>query len=77
MLHYNFTQCVCTGHTGAGHSPSVYVLSTLDGIYHDQYKTRTSLSSFNNLVYYCNTNDCINHVKNIISEWIKAMVHQR
>ena len=36
-------------------------------IYHDQYKG-TSLSSFNNQVYYCNTNDCINRVKNSISE---------
>ena len=55
----------------------MYVLWTLDAICHDPYKTITSLSSFNNLVYYCNTNDCINHVKNIISEWIKPMVHQR
>ena len=25
MLHHNFTQCVCTGHTGVGHSHSVYI----------------------------------------------------
>ena len=23
MLHHNFTQCVCTGHTSVGHSPAV------------------------------------------------------
>ena len=43
-----------------------------DNITHDQYKAITSLSSFNNLVYYCHSHDCINHVKNIISEWIKT-----
>ena len=36
------------------------------------YKAITSLSSLNNLVYYCHSHDCINRVKSIISDWIKA-----
>ena len=28
-----FTQCVCTGHMGVRHSPSVYILWTLGSIY--------------------------------------------
>ena len=26
VLHHNFTQCICTGHTGIGHSLSLYIL---------------------------------------------------
>ena len=29
------------------------------------FKAMNSLSSFSNLVYYCNINDCINHVKTL------------
>ena len=29
VLRHYFTQCVCTGHTGVGHSLSVYILWTL------------------------------------------------
>ena len=43
-----------------------------ENITRDQYKAITSLSSLNNLVYYCHSHDCINRVKSIISDWIKA-----
>ena len=25
VLHHSFKQCVCTGHTGVGHSLSIYI----------------------------------------------------
>ena len=34
VLHHYFTQCVCTGHTGIGHSLSIYILWTLGNMYH-------------------------------------------
>ena len=33
----------------------------------DQYKVIKTLSSLHNLVYYCNTHDCISRIKNIVS----------
>ena len=39
-----------------------------ENISRGQYKAITSLSSLNNLVYYCQMHDCVNHVKNIISD---------
>ena len=34
VLRHYFTQCVCTGHTGVGHSLSIYILWTLGAKYH-------------------------------------------
>ena len=39
-----------------------------ENISRDQYKAITPFSSLNNLVYYCQVHDCLNHVKNIISD---------
>ena len=45
-----------------------WAYSNCENISHDQYKAITSLSSLNNLVYYCQVHDCVNCVKNIISD---------
>ena len=50
----------------------IWVYAVCEGIIQDQYKVIKSLSSLVNLVYHCKINNCINHFKNIKSEWIKC-----
>ena len=46
--------------------------ASCEKITRDQYRVIDSLSSLDNLVYYCRTHNCLHRVKNIIAEWIKV-----
>ena len=65
-------KCLSKGESTQCDLCGTWAHANYENITRDQYKAITSLSSLNNLVYYCHSHDCINRVKSIISDWIKA-----